>query len=187
MRRCLFFSLLFGLLAAFAAGEAFADVPLPAVPEIVFVCTGNTCRSPMAEGIAKKLAAGKGLRCRVVSRGTRIDPNETVANLNAVLIMQSRGVRISEHRSLAMSAGDAKGASLILTMTESHKKGVLDLFPEAAPYTFTLIEYTTGKQGNISDPWGKDLAAYAATADQLESLIPIALKRFADAAAEGAR
>lgn len=155
---------------------AFADTS----GKIVFVCTGNTCRSPMAEGIAKKVSAEEGYNLEISSRGTEIDPAETVANPNAVLIMMSRGIKISGHKSLPMSADDAESASLILTMTESHKKNVLKLFPGAEPYTFTLIEYSTGKPGNISDPWGLDLPDYERTASQLEELIPVALKKFSE-------
>lgn len=175
MKRSLAFVVSALLLVLFAV-PAFAGAPKPA--KIVFVCTGNTCRSPMAEGIAKKEALEKGLDYEIVSRGTKVDPNEVVANLNAVLIMQSRGIRIRDHKSLMMSPADAEGASLILTMTESHKKNVLGLFPDAASYTFTLIEYATGNPGNISDPWGMDLDAYNATATQLEELIPVALEKF---------
>lgn len=177
MKRTFLTLLVLSLSLTLCEGAALADAN---PPKIVFVCTGNTCRSPMAEGIAKKTAALDNLDLSIVSRGTNVDPQETTANMNAVVIMQSRGIRIRDHEARMMSAEDAKDASLILTMTDSHKKNVLGLFPEAAPYTFTLIEYVTGKPGNISDPYGMDLSVYAATADQLESLIPLALAKFAD-------
>lgn len=166
---------LLSVLLSLVAGFAFA-AEKPA--KIVFVCTGNTCRSPMAEGIAKKTATAEKYNLEIISRGTEIDPEEVVANPNAVLIMASRGIKIDSHESQKMSAEDAESAVLILTMTESHKKNVLTLYPDAMPYTFTLIEYVTGADGNISDPWGLDLTDYAKTADQLQALIPLALKKF---------
>lgn len=165
----------FAILLQLSAGAALA---MPAPDKVVFVCTGNTCRSPMAEGIAKKTAAEKHYDIEIVSRGTEIDPAEVVANPNAIFIMASRGIKIDGHQSRAMVEQDAKNAALILTMTESHKKNVLSLFPEAAPYTFTLIEYATGTPANISDPWGLGLTDYYETAEQLEKLIPIALEKF---------
>lgn len=169
---------MFAMLLQFPAGAALAA---QASDKVVFVCTGNTCRSPMAEGIAKKTAAAGGnYDIEIVSRGTEIDPKEVVANPNAIFMMALRGIKIDGHQSREMSAEDAGDAALILTMTESHKKNVLSLFPEAAPYTFTLIEYATGMPGNISDPWGLGLTDYYETAEQLEKLIPIALKKFVE-------
>ena len=152
---------------------------IKATQRVVFVCTGNTCRSPMAEGIAKKTAEENNYDLEIISRGTKLDPAEVTANPNAIIVMADRGIKISGHKSLQMSAEDARNANLILTMTDSHKKNVLALFPEAEPYTFTLIEYATGAQGNISDPWGLSLTEYNSTAEQLEALIPAALEKFA--------
>lgn len=169
---------LLSLLSAFmvlCAGFAFAaEQP----DRIVFVCTGNTCRSPMAEGIAKKIASQQGYSLEIISRATKIDPEEVVANPNAVLIMAARGIDIKDHQSKMIDLEDVKDASLVLTMTAGHKENVLKLFPDLAPYTFTLIEYATGTQGNISDPWGLDLTDYEETAAQLEELIPVALEKF---------
>lgn len=177
MRRIAFMMLL-AILVSLPAGAAFAaDNP----GKIVFVCTGNTCRSPMAEGIAKKISAEQGYGLEIISRATKIDPDEVVANPNAVLVMAARGIDIRDHQSKMMAAEDARDASLILTMTSGHKENVLKLFPSAAPYTFTLIEYVTGQQGNISDPWGMDLVEYEKTAAQLEKLIPAALEKYSGA------
>ncbi|MGF6907561.1 low molecular weight protein arginine phosphatase [Fusobacterium sp. PH5-44] len=150
--------------------------------EIVFVCTGNTCRSPMAEGIAKKFVADKKLDYKISSRGTKIDPKEVVANPKSIEVMKSRNIDISKHQSKMFSKEDITNASLILTMTDSHKKGLLDLFPDAAPYTFTITEYATGKDGNISDPWGKEIEEYIKTAEQLDILVPQAIEKFNSAA-----
>lgn len=174
MKKTVFLLLLTIFVSVSAAAAFAADNP----GKIVFVCTGNTCRSPMAEGIAKKISAGCDYAPEIISRATKIDPDEVVANPNAVLIMAARGIDIRGHQSKMMAAEDAKDASLILTMTAGHKENVLKLFPAAAPYTFTLIEYVTGQQGNISDPWGMDLVEYEKTAAQLEELIPAALEKY---------
>lgn len=162
-------------LAAIFATSAFAGEK---TAKVVFVCTGNTCRSPMAEGIAKKIAVQNGYKMEIVSRATKIDPKEVVANPNAVTVMASKGIDIKGHKSQIVDAKDVETASLILTMTAGHKENVLKLFPAAAPYTFTLTEYATGKPGDISDPWGQPLADYESTAAQLETLIPLALEKF---------
>lgn len=177
MKRIILIAMSVLLLTFSACFAAAAEVP---AKKIVFVCTGNTCRSPMAEGIAKKTAMENNYRLEIISRGTKIDPDEVVANPNAVLIMAGRGIKIGGHKSALMSAEDVESAALILTMTESHKKNLLALFPGAAPYTFTLTEYATGTPGNISDPWGLSLADYENTAGQLEKLIPAALRKFSE-------
>jgi len=146
---------------------------------IVFVCTGNTCRSPMAEGIAKKIVDEKGLDYTIISRGTKIDPEEVVANPKSIEVMQSQSIDIADHESNMITEEDLKNATLVLTMTDSHKKGLLELFPSAEPYTFTLTEYATGEEGDISDPWGKEMEEYIKTAEQLNTLIPQAIDKFA--------
>lgn len=146
--------------------------------EIIFVCTGNTCRSPMAEGMAKKFVEDNKLNYKISSRGTKIDPKEVVANPKSVEVMKTRDIDISKHQSKMFTKEDITNADLILTMTDSHKKGLLELFPEAAPYTFTITEYATGKEGNISDPWGKEIEEYIKTAEQLDILVPQAIEKF---------
>jgi len=170
------------LLAAAFCVALFAGVALAAEKplKIVFVCTGNTCRSPMAEGIAKKVSGEEDYNFEIISRGTDLDPDELVANLNARVVMIKRGVKLDGHKSMAMGAEEARDADLILTMTDGHRKNVLKLFPDAESRTFTLIEYVTGKPGNISDPWGMNLDEYEKTASQLDELIPAALAKFAD-------
>jgi len=146
---------------------------------IIFVCTGNTCRSPMAEGIAKEIVTEKKLPYTIISRATKIDPKEVVANPKSVEVMKKQGIDISTHKSLMINEEDIKNATLILTMTESHKEGLLKLFPNAKDYTFTITEYATGKAGNISDPWGKEIDEYEKTAAQLNTLVPQAIDKFA--------
>lgn len=164
----------FLFIATFSNEQLLAAKP----KEIIFVCTGNTCRSPMAEGIAKKFVEDNKLDYKISSRGTKIDPKEVVANPKSIEVMKTRNIDISNHKSNMFTKEDIDNADLILTMTDSHKKGLLELFPEAAPYTFTITEYATGKEGNISDPWGKEIEEYIKTAEQLDILVPQAMEQF---------
>lgn len=175
MKRTLLMLILAGL-AVLSTTAAFAE---EGTVKIVFVCTGNTCRSPIAEGIAKSIAEQKGYNMEIVSRGTKIDPEEVVANPYSVIVMSLRGIDIKDHKSQIISKEDIETASLILTMTAGHKKNVQKLFPAAAPYTFTLTEYATGRQGDIRDPWGLTILDYESTAKQLELLVTMVLEKIA--------
>lgn len=106
---------------------------------ILFVCTGNTCRSPMAEAMLRNMAQQRGLSISVRSVGvSTMDGMPTSAE--ALTALQKRG--ITHQGTSERMTKDAVGwATLILTMTARHKQSLLQLYPEAVDYTFTLKEY----------------------------------------------
>lgn len=106
---------------------------------ILIVCTGNTCRSPMAEAMLRDLAARAGKPLEIRSAG--------VATVNGLPISPHAASTLRKRKlmlpgdSTSMSAEDVLWANLILTMTSSHKRAILERFPQALPKTFTLKEY----------------------------------------------
>ena len=129
---------------------------------ILFVCTGNTCRSPMAEALLKKnttehTASSAGLFV--------LTPSPAAENAKA--IMKRYGLDISSHRSRQLTGEMVEKADLILTMTNGHKAALTSVFPGAIPKTFTLPEYA-GQNGDIKDPFGGDLALYTECAETIE-------------------
>lgn len=149
---------------------------------ILFVCTGNTCRSSMAEIMAKHLLEEwKVEDVEVISAGVFAVPDET-ASSDAILALREAGLDLSEHRTKQLSADMIDKADIVLTMTRSHKNMVLSLLPVAEGKIFTLKEYTT-QAGNpaehdVSDPFGSDINVYRATAKELAGLVESALLKF---------
>src|SRR5690606_21252806 len=93
---------------------------------ILFVCTGNTCRSPMAEALCNEMLAERGVSDRWVARsaGTAAIPGMP-ANERAIETLRADGVDVESHRSTPLDEVALSEASLILTMTQSHKDEVL--------------------------------------------------------------
>lgn len=139
--------------------------------KVLFVCTGNTCRSPMAEGIFRKIAAEKDVRFEILSAG--IFAREGMkASDEAVIAAAEKGINISDHVSQSVTHEILNDANLILTMTEGHKKLLLERAPEYKDKIFTLKEFN-GKQNeiDIEDPFGQGLGAYRECIQELGSEI----------------
>lgn len=133
---------------------------------ILFVCTGNTCRSAMAAAIMDKLAQERDLDIRIESAGLFAADGERASD-NAVESLKKYGVDLSYHRSKQVSEELINQSDLILTMTASHK---MALEPIAGYKTFTLGEYV-GAAGDIRDPYGGNLETYEETAAELYELL----------------
>ena len=133
---------------------------------ILFICSGNTCRSAMAAAIMDKLATERNLDIRIESAGLFAFEGEG-ASENAVETLKKYDIDLSYHRSKAVTADLINQSDLILTMTAAHKDA---LIPFASDKTFTLTEYV-GAAGDISDPYGGGLETYEKTAEELYELL----------------
>lgn len=135
---------------------------------LLFVCTGNTCRSPMAEFLFKNLA-GDLEDLEVLSAGV-----STVEGLpaseHALSVMREKGISLDNHRTRPVSREIIEKADLVLTMTTRHKEILISRFPEFRNKVFTLKEYA-GEEGDVVDPFGEGEEVYRSCRDELESLI----------------
>lgn len=134
---------------------------------IYFICTGNTCRSPMAEAILKS----KNLK-NVEVRSAGIFAHEGSAmSENAQTVLSQNNIN-HHHVSTLFNENDAQWADLILTMTAAHKEMVIRLVDNVQHKTFTLKEYaTTETFHDIQDPFGGNVLVYEQTFKELENVI----------------
>lgn len=115
--------------------------------KVIFVCTGNTCRSPMAEIIANKLWNG---RAEALSCG--FGPSGLPISAGSLKALEKIGIEAGEHYSVAAKAEELLGCDLILTMSGSHKREILRALPQLTDRVYTLCEYV-GETGDIPDPY----------------------------------
>ncbi|MCM3116172.1 low molecular weight protein arginine phosphatase [Neobacillus sp. MER 74] len=138
---------------------------------ILFVCTGNTCRSPMAEAILKNKQMDE---IEVRSAGIYA-ANGSEASTHAKKVLEDNGIA-HNHRSSLLTGVDVNWADLILTMTSSHKMAILQQYPEVSHKVFTLKEYSgEGFNSDVVDPYGGSLAMYEQTFRELDELIDKAI------------
>ncbi len=135
---------------------------------ILFVCTGNTCRSAMAAAMFRAMLAEKGIKdIKVASAGIAAIPGGK-ASPNAVQVMSEQGVDLNSHRSRQVDEGLLKEADLILTMTENHKLAVKSWEPSVWDKIYTLKEYAGMDDKDISDPFGQSEVIYRQTLEEIK-------------------
>jgi protein-tyrosine phosphatase len=124
--------------------------PTMRLVNLLFVCTANQCRSPMAAGWARRLAEERGLPVDVDSAGFLgggVSPPP-----HAVAVMDSVGIDLRGHRSQALTPALAESADAVATMTRQHLIDLLDLAPGAWPRCFTLTDLVRRAEAQSSRP-----------------------------------
>ncbi len=144
---------------------------------ILFVCTANICRSPMAAGIMRRRVAELGLadRVQVASAGVYAEAGYN-ASTNAIVTVGDRGIDLRQHRSQPVTMGLLAEADIVLVMEETHRRSLFYLAPQHLAKVFLLTEMSGGYE-DVADPYGGPLEGYAFTADLLERLIEAGLPK----------
>lgn len=134
--------------------------------KIMFICSGNTCRSPLAEGLFKKYLQENNItNVEVGSAGVGAFPGDAVS-INSILVAGNRGVDISEHRARNINPEHLITTDLFFCMSESHKQVLLRHCDEDKIVVL-----------NVPDPYGRPIEIYEECAKQLESKFPEILER----------
>ena len=144
---------------------------------VLLVCTGNTCRSPMAEVLTRQLVADR-LNCKLGEldeRGVIIMSAGLAAmaggrpSLEAVSVMKDMGLQLGDHESQPLTEPLVRHTDILLTMTTAHRHAIVANWPEAASRTYLLRR----DDGDISDPIGGSLEVYRQCAEQMKSELQV--------------
>ncbi len=142
-------------------------------PLIVFVCTANMCRSPMAEYLLKD-SLEPGSTWRVVSAGTDA-PHGMPPSYQAVQVLKEWGIEMDEHRSDPLTREVVDDASVIIVMTTSHAARIRWRFPDAEGKVRLLKSFLRNSYGNdtdIPDPIGLSDVVYRGIRDLMKEAMP---------------
>ena len=148
--------------------------------KIMFICTGNICRSAMAEGIMKKLVKERNIDAEIYSCGIYAETGDYVT-YNAEEAVKEYNVDITSHRATNIRESNIEKMDLILCATISHKQSVLYLYPNLQGKVFTMKEYANidkdRQDMDIKDPWGYDMNVYKNCVKEIKECLDIIINK----------
>lgn len=152
---------------------------------IIFVCTGNTCRSCMAEGIFRAVSNQREnkLNLNVISRGTHAQDGDSASEHSINALKNLWNIDISVHKAKMLDYQDVLNSDLLLTMTRAHRDLLKAKFPDKSSSIYTLKEYSYPDIANnshlldISDPYGMSYERYESCAKEIYECVNKVLNR----------
>lgn len=150
------------------------------MPTVLFVCTANICRSPMAaalfsQQLARRAADFPADEWTIRSAGTWAGEGLPAAR-NSLEVLAQQGITLGAHRSHSLTEADLSAANVVLVMTRGQQEAIVAEFPRAAAKV-VLLSQLAGPAYDIPDPYGGTKAEYEVCADDLRSLIEVGFER----------
>lgn len=147
---------------------------------VLFVCTANQCRSPMAAALLSSLAdqRGEADRWLIQSAGTWAEPDRPATQL-AQTVMQRRGIALTEHRSRSVTAELLGSVDVVLVMTRHHQEALQAEFP-VVQGRILLVSQLIDRKFDIEDPFGGSVDDYELCAADLQNILREGYDRLAE-------
>lgn len=146
--------------------------------KIMFICTGNICRSAMAHKMMEKRAKELNKDVQVYSCGVWAQ-NGDIPTYEGITVMKEYGIDLSTHRATNIKNSNIEDMDVILCATCNHKLNVISMYPGLKEKVFTMKEYAEYPSNNldISDPWGYGINVYKNCAKEIEECIEKILEK----------
>lgn len=137
---------------------------------VIFVCSGNTCRSPMAAGIFNEISSRQELGFNAQSAGIYAGYFQN-ATKEAIAVCQEHGIDISMHTSRPISIASVESFDVAITMTQSQKEFLVSAYPSMEGKAFMASEWAMGIVKDVDDPYGGGVKMYEDVFDELSYYI----------------